>query len=564
MSEKLRMNGIKIMFSLLLLVSSLSYIIILAVINGSLGFISAMSITVLGSFAVAKALGEEIVMSYSLIIGLIIGFGLLRGVLRYFEQYSNHYIAFKLLAIIRDKIFKSLRVLAPARLEGKKKGELISMLTSDIETLEVFYAHTISPIFIAIIVSLTSFLFIGFISSFYLAIVALIGYIVIGIILPLLAFRNVEKPGIKYRDEFASFNAYYLDSILGIRDIILHKEDKKREKEVSFRSDKLLKETKIIRSYSAKNKALTELMVAVFIILALIDGIILVHFNILSIGYMIIGIVTIFSSFSPCIAISNLPSNLNQTLASGDRVLSLLKEKPAVTKITDGKDFNYERLEVNNLSFGYTEDKVLKEVNFKADKGEIIGIVGESGSGKSTILKLLLRFYAKDKGTINYNDIDIENINSDNLLDNVTMVFQNIYLFDETIENNLKIAKEDATEEEIVEACKNASIHEFITSLPSGYKTRVKTMGDNFSAGEKQRIGLARAFLKNSEVILLDEPTSNVDCINEGIILKSLVEQKKKKTIILVSHRKSTMSIADRVYLMRDGRLEEIKDGRKG
>ena len=190
-------------------------------------------------------------------------------------------------------------------------------------------------------------------------------------------------------------------------------------------------------------------------------------------------------------------------------------------------------------------------------KGEIIGIVGESGCGKSTFLKLLLRFWQKDKGQIDYNGTDIDNIDTDSLLDNVTMVSQVTYLFDETIEDNLRIAKPDATMEEIEIACRLASVHEFILTLPDGYQTRVGALGDNLSAGEKQRIGLARAFLRGSELILLDEPTSNVDSINEGIILKALKEQKHKKSIILVSHRESTMAIADRIYRVEGGRMYE-------
>ena len=215
---------------------------------------------------------------------------------------------------------------------------------------------------------------------------------------------------------------------------------------------------------------------------------------------------------------------------------------------------------IKDLSFAYeTNAPVLKDVCMNAQKGEIIGIVGESGCGKSTFLKLLLRFWEKDKGSINYNGIDVDTIDSDNLLDNVTMVSQTTYLFDESIEDNLRIAKPNATQEEIERACKMASVHDFIMSLPEGYKTQVGAMGDNLSAGEKQRIGLARAFLKGSQLILLDEPTSNVDSINEGMILKSLAEQKSKKSIILVSHRESTMAIADRIYRVDSGVMQEVK-----
>lgn len=556
--KALRRSGAKIMASLIALLGSLSYIMILAVINGSVGFVCAMGVTVFGAVGVAKALGEAIALSYGWIIGLTIGCGVLRGLLRYFEQYSNHYIAFRLLAVLRDKIFGALRVLCPAKLESKQKGSIIAMITSDIETLEVFYAHTISPICIAVLVSAAVFLFVGFVSSWYLALVALVGFLTIGIVVPLISSGRLKESGVKYRAEFASFSAYFLDSIKGIKDIVLNNAGEEREKEVNKRSDGLLAETKKMKHNITRAGSAIELTVSMFVLITLAVGILLVRNDMLPLGRMIIGMVTVFSSFGPVIAVGSLPGNLTQTFASGDRVLNLLAEKPAVEAVTNGKDFDYENLDVKDLSFSYDgQTEVLKDIKMHAEKGEIIGIVGESGCGKSTFLKLLLRFWERSGGEINYDDIDIDQINTDSLLKNVTMVSQSTYLFEETIEDNLRIAKPDATQEEIENACKMASVHDFIMTLPDGYKTQVGALGDNLSAGEKQRIGLARAFLRGSELILLDEPTSNVDSINEGIILRALKEQKNKKSIILVSHRESTMAIADRIYQVAGGVMTE-------
>ena len=556
--KSLRRSGAKIMASLIALLGSLSYIMILAVINGSVGFVCAMGVTVFGAVGVAKALGEAIALSYGWIIGLTIGCGVLRGLLRYFEQYSNHYIAFRLLAVLRDKIFGALRVLCPAKLESKQKGSIIAMITSDIETLEVFYAHTISPICIAVIVSTAVFLFVGFVSSWYLALMALVGFFTIGIVVPLISSGRLKESGVKYRAEFASFSAYFLDSIKGIKDIVLNNAGEEREKEVNKRSDGLLAETKKMKHNITRAGSAIELTVSVFVLITLAVGILLVRNDMLSLGRMIIGTVTVFSSFGPVIAVGSLPGSLTQTFASGDRVLNLLAEKPAVEAVTNGKDFDYENLDVKDLSFSYDgQTEVLKDMKMHAEKGEIIGIVGESGCGKSTFLKLLLRFWERSGGEINYDNTDIDKINTDSLLKNVTMVSQSIYLFEETIEDNLRIAKPDATQEEIENACKMASVHDFIMTLPDGYKTQVGALGDNLSAGEKQRIGLARAFLRGSELILLDEPTSNVDSINEGIILKALKEQKNRKSIILVSHRESTMAIADRIYQVAGGVMTE-------
>lgn len=555
-----RRSGAKIMASLIALLGSLLIIIVLAVINGSIGFVCAMGVTVSGAVGIAKVLGEDIALSYGWIVGMAIGFGVLRGILRYFEQYSNHYIAFKLLAVLRDKVFGALRVLCPAKLENKQKGSIIAMITSDIETLEVFYAHTISPICIAVLVSLGVVLFTGFVSSWYIALVALVGYIFTGIIVPAVSSGRLKESGVRYRAEFASFSAFFLDSIKGIKDIVLNNAGKEREKEVNERSDELLSETKKMKREITKVSSAIELTVSVFILITLAVGIILVRSDVLSVGRMIIGVVAVFSSFGPVIAVGALPGNLTQTFASGDRVLNLLEEKPAVEEINGGRNFDYDNLKVKDLSFSYDGSaEVLRDIKMHAEKGEIVGIIGESGCGKSTFLKLLLRFWEKDGGDIDYNGTDVDEINTESLFSNVTMVSQSTYLFEETVEDNLRIAKADATDDEIENACRMASVHDFIKTLPDGYKTMVTALGDNLSAGEKQRLGLARAFLRGSSLILLDEPTSNVDSINEGIILDALRKQKNKKSIILVSHRESTMAIADRVYKVENGIMTEVR-----
>lgn len=561
MTEKnTRMNGGKIMARLIVLLGSLAYIMVIAVINGSLGFISAMGVTLMGAVGVAKALGENIALSYGWIMGLAVGFGVLRGALRYAEQYSNHYIAFRLLAVLRDKIFGALRVLCPAKLESKQKGAIIAMITSDIETLEVFYAHTISPICIAVVVSSAVFVFVGCVSSWYLALVAMCGYLAIGIVLPMITSKLLRSGGVGYRAEFSSFNAYFLDSIKGVKDIVLNNAENARLAEVDRRSDSLLDYTKKLKRKISTAAGLTEIFVSVFVILTLTVGVILVSTDRLSVGMMIVGVVAVFGSFGPVIAISALPGNLTQTFASGDRVLKLLAEKPAVEPVEDGKPLDFERVETIDLSFGYNaNERVLKDVCMHAEKGEIVGIVGASGCGKSTLLKLLLRFWEKDLGSIEYNGVDIDEIDSAALTDNVTMVSQSTYLFDQSVADNLRIAKADATMDEMRQACRKASVDEFIMKLPNGYDTQVGALGDDLSAGEKQRIGLARAFLHDGKLILLDEPTSNVDSINEGIILKALKDSRREKSIILVSHRQSTMAIADRVYRIKDGVIEEVE-----
>ena len=500
-TTKPRRSGAKIMAQLIVLLGSLVYIMLLAVINGTAGFLCAMGVTLSGAAAIAKALGEEISLSYGALIALAVGCGVLRGLLRFAEQYGNHYIAFRLLAVLRDKIFTALRRLCPAKLETRQKGAIIAMITSDIETLEVFYAHTISPICIAVLLSVGMTVFIGCVSSWYLALAAAAGYVTIGVLVPLVFSRRVRVAGQAYRAEFSSFSAYFLDSIRGIRDIVLHNAGAQRAAEVGRRSEVLLAETKKMKHETAHAAAGTELCVSLFI----------------------------------------------------------LEEESAVREVEEGegeKIDGFAHLSVDGVTFSYDGvTNVLSDVWMYVERGEIVGIVGESGCGKSTFLKLLLRFWQKQGGEILYNGADIDAIETASLLDNVTMVSQTTYLFDETIEENLRIARPGAARAEIEEACRLASIHDFILSLPEGYETRVGALGDNLSTGEKQRLGLARALLRGSALILLDEPTSNVDSINEGIILQALRRLRNKKGIILVSHRESTMAIADRVYGVKNGRM---------
>lgn len=557
--QKLRRSGIQIMANLILLLGSLAWVMVLAVFNGTLGFLAAMGVPLFGAAGIAKALGEQIPMSYGVLMASAVGCGLLRGLLRYLEQYSNHYIAFRLLAVLRDKIFSALRVLCPAKLETRKKGSIIAMITSDIETLEVFYAHTISPVCIAVLVSVTVTVFVGTVSSWWLSLLAVLGYLTVGIFLPLWTSGRLQASGVRYRAEFASFSAYFLDSIRGIREIVLHNGGEKRKAEVNRRSDVLLSETKQIKRDISMAAAATELAVSFFILAVLAAGIFLVLNHHLTVGKMVLGVSAVFGSFGPVLAISALPGNLTQTFASGDRVLNLLGEEPAVRPVENGSRLEeVNTLSVSHLSFSYDrKSPVLSDICMNVRKGEIVGIAGASGCGKSTLLKLLLRFWQKDQGEITYNGTEIEKIRTESLLEHVTMVSQTTYLFDETIEENLRIARPDATREEMENACRQAAIHDLIEKLPEGYETRVGTLGDRLSAGEKQRIGLARAFLRGSQVILLDEPTSNVDSINEGIILKALKEQKNRRAILLVSHRESTMAIADRMYRMEGGTLIE-------
>jgi len=269
--------------------------------------------------------------------------------------------------------------------------------------------------------------------------------------------------------------------------------------------------------------------------------------------------IAMMGSFGPVVALSSLSNNLNQTLASGERVLSLLEEAPLVEEIpgdaASGGDHAFAGAEAQNVTFAYEDETILDQYSLKLEPGKITGIHGASGSGKSTILKLLMRFWDVQTGRISVDGADVREIPTKHLRDMESYVTQETHLFHDSIANNIAIAKPGATREEIMEAAKKASIHDFIMTLPNGYDTEVGELGDTLSGGEKQRIGIARAFLHDASMILLDEPTSNLDSLNEGIILKSLKESTEEKTIVLVSHRVSTMNVANVVYEMENGRI---------
>ncbi|MEI3338061.1 MAG: ABC transporter ATP-binding protein [Clostridium sp.] len=547
-------SGIKVMGKLIGLVKPLLHIMILAIFMGVLGFLCSIFITILGGMGLVNILGINTSLSLKTIFLVVTIFAVLRGILRYLEQASNHYIAFKILALIRNKVFTSLRKLAPAKLEGKDKGNLISIITSDIELLEVFYAHTISPIIIAFLTSLIMVIFIGK-YNIVLGVIALLGYITVGVIIPIVSYKKGEDVGKDYRNNFGKMNSFFLDSLRGIRESIQYNATKKRLEDINNLTEKLDEKQKKLKDYEGSIKAVTDGTILTFSLLMLFVSIYLNSKNIINFEGVLISTISMMSSFGPVTALSNLANNLFHTLASGNRVLDILEEEPVVYEIINKKHISFEGLKCENVNFSYDKEEILKDVSLDIPKNKIVGIQGKSGSGKSTLLKLLMRFWDVNGGEIKISNENIKNINTSSLRDMESYVTQSTYLFNDTIKNNIKIAKENATMEEIIEASKKASLHEFIEKLPKGYETNVGELGDSLSGGEKQRIGIARAFLHNGPLILLDEPTSNLDSLNEGIILKSLKEECKDKTVVLVSHRKSTMNITDILYKMKEGRF---------
>ena len=567
MEQKNRRKGIVIMGQLIGLVKPLLPLMSLAILLGVLGYLCAIFLTILTGYGMLYGLSEILRQnvdvieggfftsrSFGTIASILIVLAILRGVLHYGEQYCNHFIAFKLLAIIRHKVFASLRRLCPAKLEGRDKGNLISIITSDIELLEVFYAHTISPIAIAILTSLIMILFIG--AQYAPAgILALLGYIVVGAVIPVRNGKKGAEEGMQFRNSFGELNSFILDSLRGLDETIQYDKGEERMKQIDDRSRELGLMQKKLNRHEAVQGSLTNMAILLFSFGMLFFMLWKYERGIVSFDSMLITVIAMMGSFGPVTALSNLSNNLNQTLASGERVLSLLEEEPQIEEVGEKEQTIFAGAKAEHVDFAYEEEQILEDYSIELPKGKVVGIHGASGSGKSTLLKLLMRFWDADQGDIRISGKDIREINTKDLRDMESYVTQETYLFHDSIANNIAVGRPGASREEIIEAAKKASIHKFIMTLPNGYDTEVGELGDTLSGGEKQRIGIARAFLHDAPFMLLDEPTSNLDSLNEGIILKSLHESRGDKTVVLVSHRKSTMNVTDVIYEMENGRI---------
>lgn len=570
-NEKLsvkKRSGFRVMAELIGLVKPLSGYMCLAIFAGLLGHLCAAFITILGGYAVLAVLGVQDKITPLQVFITVPFLALLRAGLRYGEQSCNHFIAFKLLALIRDKVFRALRRLCPAKLEGRGKGDLIAVITSDIELLEVFYAHTISPAAIA-------FLFIlilcGFIGSFHpaLGLLALAAYVMVGVLVPLIISKASGDHGIRFRSGSGDLSGYVLDSLRGLTETIQYGQGQARLDGMMAKTDALSGEEERMKAISGRNTAITNTVILLFDLAMLCTSAALYRNG--AVGYegVVIPTVALMSSFGPCVALAALGSTLQNTFAAGNRVLDILEEEPAVEEITGRPEiaftgaaaehvtFSYEvkAADPANIGAGMAQNNILTDVSVEIPEHSVIGITGRSGSGKSTLLKLLMRFWTVPQGEVKLSGTSVEEINTANLRAMESFVTQETHLFHDSIRNNLRIAKLDATEEEMIAACKKASVHDFIMTLPQGYDTPVGELGDTLSGGERQRIGLARAFLHDASFLLLDEPTSNLDSLNEAVILKSLREEKEDKTVVLVSHRESTMRIADRSYSVENGRM---------
>lgn len=545
----MKRSGLNVMARLIGLVRPMLGFMLLAIAMGLLGNLCATFITVFGGYAILNVLHPEWSMSLGWVFAAVLLFALVRGFLRYAEQSCNHFIAFKLLALIRDKVFGALRRLCPAKLEGKDKGDLISVITSDIELLEVFYAHTISPICIAFLFCLIMVLFIGRIHA-ALGVLTLSAYAVVGIVIPLVTSKRSGDDGIQFRSSAGKLSAFVLDSLRGLPETVQYGQGRKRLAEMDAQTDALSQTEAHMKRTAGKNTAAVNTTILLFDLAMLFLSAKLAGFE-----GCLVATLAMMSSFGPVVSLAALGATLQNTFAAGNRVLDILDETPVAPDVTGKANVEFHGAAAENVSFSYGGEQILEDLSLSIPEGKVIGITGRSGSGKSTLLKLFMRFWPVTEGKVTVSGKSVDEINTENLRDMESFVTQQTHLFHDSIRKNLCIAKLDATEEEIIAACKKASVHDFIMGLPKGYDTEVGELGDTLSGGERQRLGLARAFLHNAPFLLLDEPTSNLDSLNEAVILKALQTECQDKTVILVSHRKSTMGIADTVYSVERGRL---------
>lgn len=527
---------------------------LLAITLGLLGHLSAAFIPIMGGMALLDLLTTGFHITSKTVYLMVLILALLRGILRYGEQYCNHFIAFKLLALIREKVFASLRRLCPAKLDGKDKGNLISIITTDIELLEVFYAHTISPIAIA---SLFALVMSSMLLHFHplLALIAVFAYFVVGVILPLITSKLNGDSGKRIREQSGELSTFVLDSLRGLSEILQYGIGEKRLAMMAEKMDTLSHHEGNVKRQAGITAGITQVVILFFDLLMLTVAALLCINGEITFAVTLISTITLMSSFGPFIPLSDLGSGLQNTFAAGNRVLDILEETPVAEEIVGRSHCSFSGAKTDNVSFAYNEEEILSDVSVAIPEKSIVGITGKSGSGKSTLLKLLMRFWKTQNGDILISDRTIEDINTQNLRDMQSFVTQETHLFQDSIANNLKIAKQNATQAELETACKKASIHDFIAGLPRGYNTPVGELGDKLSGGERQRIGLARAFLHHAPFLLLDEPTSNLDRYNEAVLLESIAKERKNKTVVLVSHRTSTMKLADYVYSVEQGRV---------
>lgn len=553
MVTRMRGDSRRVVWRLLGLTRPMAGVMLLAIACGVLGFCCATFLPVVATRFALDALAGSL-PPMGVVAGALVGLAVARGALHYAEQTCNHYIAFKLLAHVRDLVFGKLRELAPAKLAGHDRGSLVSTITSDVELLEVFFAHTISPVSIAVVMAVVMTAFLAGISP-RVALVALVGYLCVGVGMPLLGAHLSADAGRVTRAQAGLLSGIVLDSLRGLSQVLQFGAGDARMSLIDDESRRLSDAQGRLSSASSTVAAASGALIMLFSLAVMLLGGGLIASGEMTVDGMAIATVAVMGSFGPFVALANLGTTLQGTIASGARILAILDEEPAVAEVTDGEDIEFSGASAHGVGFSYDGEEVLDNVSLEVPQGKVVGIEGKSGSGKSTLCRLFMRFWDVDRGSIALSGTRVDAINTRSLRASEGLVEQDTFLFHGSIRDNLLVARPDATQEQIEAACRAASVHDFIEGLPKGYDTMVGELGDTLSGGERQRLGLARAFLHDAPFLILDEPTSNLDSLNEGVVLRSIARLHGSRTVLLVSHRPSTMAVADQTYSMDSGRV---------
>ena len=546
---------VRIMLELVKLTRPLLGVLACAVVLGVAGFLAAIGITVLATSALLDLEGQAHWIAAGVAAVAAVVCGVARGPLRYAEQLCNHYLAFRVLALVRDKVFAAMRRLAPAKLEGKEKGDLVSLVTADIELLEVFYAHTLSPAAIALAVSIIVLVFIGLQAPQLVGFAAL-GFICVGVVVPWCSSHYTATGGFELRQQVGKMNSFVLDSLRGLSETLRFGAQKQRARELDERMASLARTERKLKGRSANALAVSGAVVLALDVAMIALAMLFVMQGTLEFGRAVMAAGTFMASFGPLLAVAALGSTLQQTLAAGSRVLDLLEEAPQTPEVADGVDVStFEGMAMREVSFAYRDKKILSDIDVDIRTGRVVRIAGPSGMGKSTLLKLLMRFWDPQSGRVTISGLDLRDVNTASLRSQQGLMEQDTFLFASTIRENLLVAKADASDGELMAALEKAALRELVERLPQGLDTQLAELGDSLSGGERQRLGLARVFLQDAPLLLLDEPTSNLDALSEASVLKALQENRADKTVVIVTHRASAGAIADDTYTLHHGTL---------
>ncbi|QTL69013.1 ATP-binding cassette domain-containing protein [Bifidobacterium longum] len=535
---------------------------------GTIGHLAATFLPVFGIIAGFALAGNPVWgMSAAGAITAMIVCAVLRGLTRYVEQYLNHNVAFHLLALFRSKAFAALRRLAPAKLAGKGKGDLIAMLTTDVELLEIFFAHTISPVAIAVTTTIV-YVIVAATLSPWMALALIVSHLIIGIIVPRFFATGVRNLGPAIRGAAGELDNVMLDDMRGLDEIIRFGRGEDRAQAIEDRTRALWRDHAKLSRVNGRFAGVGGLLVALLTSAAAGIAINLAGVNLYDIPALVAAFALLASSFGPTLALAALPANLTQTFASARRLFGLMDEAPAVVE-TGTANSDYEGMRLDRVTFAYPgegSEAILADFSLDVPQHGILGIQGPSGRGKSTMLKLLMRYWDPQRGQVTLSGTPLPQIDVHARRRIQAMMSQETHLFDGTIRENLLIALPESEirnggaagvlDARLREALAKASVLDLIDSLPDGLDTQVGELGDRLSEGERQRIGLARVFLRNADLVLFDEPTSRLDALNEAIILRSIHELSKSEqnadkgqdvAVVLVSHRESAMRVADAV-----------------